>query len=160
MSKDRWIVDRSCFDDAVQMRPNPMGGRPVALTAATSQHGVHEPDMTCPCVVVLPLPARYRRRRTVEGNVVFSAANWWSVAASAFGFAQTVDPDVPRFGIKFPDDDFYRWWDGTSEEDRLAGPDASDYLRPWLERIYPDATAPIQIIDQRTPPSEQVTNRP
>lgn len=156
MGKDRWVVDRSCFEDAVQMRPNAMGrSRPVSLTTATSQHGVHQPDMSRACLLILPLPARYRRRRTAEGHVVFGGANWWSVAASAFGFAQTVDPDVPRFGIKLPDDDFYRWWDGTSEDDRLAGPDAGDYLRPWLERIYPDATAPIQIIDQRASRCEQ-----
>ena len=146
--RDRWVADPSCFEDPVLYRSTSM-----AAPAARSDRAAgapYVPDMSKPCVLVLPLPKRYPRLRTAQGHVVFDDGDWWSVVGSAFLFAKNLDPALPRFGIKYPRDPKYYWWDETSsEEDRLAGPDAVDFIRPWIERIYPDATGPIELIDQR-----------
>lgn len=146
--KDEWLVHPNRWAAApARPRPTSLG---TSIAPAMSG-GVHTPDMTRECILVLPLPERYRRRRTKDGLVVFGDSSWGLVVASAHGLAQSVDKDAPRFGIKYPWDEQYQWWDGAStDEDRRAGADAADYIRPWLERIFPDATGPMQIIDQRS----------
>ncbi|TWS21577.1 hypothetical protein FK529_03050 [Tsukamurella asaccharolytica] len=146
--RDRWVVDRSCFEGSVVMRPT--GPSKASRPAVTE---VHFPDMTSPCIVVLPLPVRYRRRRTVEGNVVFGADNWWSVLGSSFAFAKySGNANAQWFGIKFLKN-YYDWWDGvTTDFDRLESRDIATEIEAWLELTYPDATGPILAIDQRPEP--------
>ncbi|CAM3303880.1 hypothetical protein TSHO111613_16835 [Tsukamurella hominis] len=133
------------------MRPNSMGrSASIALTGATSEHGVDRPDMSEPCLAVLPLPQRYRRRRTADGNIVIEGDSWWEVVGTVLALAATVDPAAAEFGIKFPWEEHYRWWDGTTTaEDLLAGPAAAALITPWLEQIFPDATGSFELIDNR-----------
>ena len=146
-----WTVHPNRFEDATVIRSTSTPrAAPIAVTEATSESGVDRADMTDPCVVVLPLPKRYRRRRTAEGNIVIEGDTWWEAVGTLQALAATVDETAPSFGIKFPWEPLYRWWDGTTTaEDLLAGPDAAEWVKLWLEHIYPDATGPIQVIDQR-----------
>ena len=143
---DRWVAHPNRFETPAQPRPTSMSTAPPPPISG----GHHQPDMTRGCILILPLPERYRRRRTAEGNVVFSDRSWDRALASAHGLAQSLNPEAPWFGIKYPRATTFEWWDGTATtEDRLAGADAAEHIQPWLEHVFPDATGPMRIIDQR-----------
>lgn len=142
--KDPWIVHPNRFEVTSTPRPDITDDAPFVPA------GTERPDMNLPCVIVLPLPTRYARRRVATGEVVFAEDSWREIAGPALLLARSVDPDVPRFGIKLPGEAQWQWWDGTATDDHILERDnAAEYLQPWLERIYPDATAPIKVIDQR-----------
>ena len=70
------------------------------------------------------------------------------VVGAARTFAREhVDPDVPPpFGFKR--NGRWLWWDNTTtEESILDGADAIDYLREYLDRLFPSMT--ITVTDQR-----------
>lgn len=143
--KDPWIVHPNRFAEPV-IRPSVAAG----VEPAPPITEIDYPDMTSACIVVLPLPARYRRRRNVDGHVVFDEDDWASVLGSSCLLARyagniPVQPFRINFGGRH-----YDWWDGiTTDFDRLENPDIAEEIKVWLELIYPDATGPIQVIDQR-----------
>ena len=83
-----------------------------------------------------------------------SAPNACSIVTSTFANEPIVvstpisfDPDVPPpFGFKR--NGRWLWWDNTTtEESILDGADAIDYLREYLDRLFPSMT--ITVTDQR-----------
>ncbi|WP_133298487.1 hypothetical protein [Tsukamurella pulmonis] len=144
--KDPWIVHPNRFAEPTILRPiGEASDEPPPLITE-----VDYPDMTSACIVVLPLTARYRRRRDVDGDVVFDDDNWASVLGSSSMLARfSGNTSVRPFRIRF-DKKHFDWWDDvTTDFDRLENPNIAEEIKAWLELTYPDATGPIRVIDQR-----------
>lgn len=103
---------------------------------------------TEPCLARVKLPRRLSGVADADGTVTFGGNDWWFVVGAARTFAREhVDPDVPPpFGFKR--NGRWLWWDNTTtEESILDGSDAIDYLREYLDRLFPNMT--ITVTDQR-----------
>jgi hypothetical protein len=83
-----------------------------------------------------------------DGSVTFGGPSWWLVVGPARIFARRhFGGDVPPpFGFK--DRGNWWWWDNTtSDTSILEGPEASDYVREYLDRLFPGL--PITLSDKR-----------
>lgn len=93
---------------------------------------------TSTCLARVKLPRSLSRLADPDGSVTFGGQDWWFVVGAARTFARShVDPDVPPpFG--FTRAGKWWWWDNTSsEESILEGPGAIDYVREYLEVLFP-----------------------
>lgn len=136
---DRWLMHRSRFVD-----PDPAAGTSfrVVARARTSRGG----EQVFACVARVPMPSRAGGRRDNTGRVDFDGDSWTDVTGSALMFVRRDNPQAPRFGVKYPGSKEYSWWDGTSSvENILAGDDAVEHVRAWLEHVFPDAAGPIEV---------------
>lgn len=73
-----------------------------------------------------------------DGTITFGGNDWWFVVGAARTFARThTNIDVPDpFGFKRKG--VWRWWDGsTSPDSRLEQPNGDQYVRQYLERLFP-----------------------
>jgi hypothetical protein len=102
-----------------------------------------------PCVARVPLPKIAGGRRDDEGRVDFDGDSWTEVTGSALMFARRSDLDALRFGVKYPGQNGFYWWDGSITDDNvLDRDDAVDYVHAWLEHLFPTATGRIEIFER------------
>ena len=97
-----------------------------------------------PCLARVKLPRSLSGVADADGTRTFGGNDWWFVVGAARTFARThVDPDVPRpFGFKRSGQ--WLWWDNTTtEESILDGPDAIEYVREYLGRLFPSFTVTL-----------------
>jgi hypothetical protein len=97
-----------------------------------------------PCVARVKLPRNMSDLADPDGTVTFGGNDWWFVVGAARTFARThVDPDVPPpFGFKRSGQ--WWWWDNTTtEESILDGPDAIEYVREYLGRLFPNFSVTV-----------------
>jgi hypothetical protein len=79
-----------------------------------------------------------------DGSIIFGGRDWWFVVGAARTFARThVTPDVPPpFGFKRSGQ--WSWWDNTTtEESILDRPDAIEYVREYLDRLFPSLSVTV-----------------
>ncbi|SKU94044.1 Uncharacterised protein [Mycobacteroides abscessus subsp. bolletii] len=131
---EQWIVNPN------RMEPGPnKPGRNGHFRSDPDSPRPAAPEEVCQVRIVLPktwtqVPA------DPDGSVTFGGSHWSLVVGAARAFARDyVDDDVlPPFG--YFDAGAWWWWDGTtSEESILEGPDAADYVREYLQLLYPGA---------------------
>ena len=73
-----------------------------------------------------------------DGTITFGGNDWWFVVGAARTFARThTSIDVPDpFGFKRKG--VWIWWDGsTSAASLLEQPNSDQYVRQYLERLFP-----------------------
>jgi hypothetical protein len=83
-----------------------------------------------------------------DGSITFGGLDWWFVVGAARTFARThVNPDVPPpFGFKRSGQ--WWWWDNTTtKESILDGPEAIEYVREYLDRLFPNFS--VTVTDSR-----------
>ena len=83
-----------------------------------------------------------------DGTRIFGGRDWWFVVGAARTFARThVNPDVPPpFGFKRSGQ--WWWWDNTTtKESILDGPEAIEYVREYLDRLFPNFS--VTVTDSR-----------
>lgn len=101
-----------------------------------------------PCLARVKLPRKMSDLGDPDGTLTFGGNDWWFVVGAARTFARThVDPDVPPpFGFKRSGQ--WLWWDNTTtEESILDGPDAIEYVREYLGRLFPSFS--VSVTDAR-----------
>lgn len=101
-----------------------------------------------PCLARVKLPHRLFDIADADGAVTFGGNDWWFVVGAARTFARThLAADVPApFGFKRGGQ--WRWWDNTTtSESILDGPDAIEYVRQYLDQLFPHAA--IAVTDRR-----------
>lgn len=138
---DRWTIHPSRFagPDLGAATPFRVVGR------ARAPRG----EQALACVARVPMPARAGGRRDDQGRLDFDGDSWTDVTGSALMFARRRNPDAPRFGAKWPGDKQYSWWNGTtSSENVLAGDDAAELVRAWLEHLFPAAVGRLEVFSR------------
>ncbi len=90
------------------------------------------------CLARVKLPRTLSHLADADGSVTFGGLDWWFVVGAARAFARShIDVEIPPpFGFK--DRGQWWWWDDTtSEESILDTPEAIDYVREYLNRLFP-----------------------
>jgi hypothetical protein len=90
------------------------------------------------CLARVKLPRKMSHLADADGSITFGGLDWWFVVAAARTFSRThIDPDAPPpFGFKRSGQ--WWWWDNTTtEESILDAPDAIEYVREYLDRLFP-----------------------
>lgn len=101
-----------------------------------------------PCLARVVLPHSLSAVADADGTITFGGNDWWFVVGAARTFARThVSADVPApFGFKRGGQ--WLWWDNTTTSASiLDGPDAIEYVRQYLDQLFPRAA--IAVTDQR-----------
>ncbi|MBS1694510.1 MAG: hypothetical protein JST91_20025 [Actinobacteria bacterium] len=104
-------------------------------------------DSTCLARVTLP----QRLSRLADdgtGTITFAGLDWYFVVGAARIFArERLGGQVPPpFG--FRRQGVWWWWDNTTTtESILETPEALDYVREYLEKVFP--RMPIELVDRR-----------
>ena len=96
----------------------------------------------------IKLAQQWSRFADADGTVTFTGDSWRFVIGVARIFIRSeVGADVPPpFG--YQDRGKWFWWDGTTtDESILDGPQAMDYVREYLELMFPGAS--IELSDER-----------
>ncbi len=100
------------------------------------------------CFAKVTLPRKLSGVAERDGTITFGGQDWWFVVGAARTFARThLNPDAPPpFGFKRGEQ--WWWWDNTtSDESILDGPDGIEYVREYLDRLFPACT--IVVSDTR-----------
>lgn len=95
----------------------------------------------------IALPPNLSHAADSDGSVTFAGHTWRFVVCMARTFAiKHLGADIPPFG--YTDRGRWYWWDNTTtEQSILEGPQAMDYVREYLEQMYPDTS--IELTDRR-----------
>lgn len=99
---------------------------------------------TSTCLARVELPHKLSHLADPDGSVTFGGKDWWFVVGAARTFARShITPDVIKpFG--FTRAGKWWWWDNTSsEESILEGPEAIDYVREYLDALFPKLTVTV-----------------
>ena len=102
------------------------------------------PPATESCLARVRLPRKMSHLADPDGTLTFGGHDWWFVVGAARTFARThVNPDVPPpFGFKRSGQ--WWWWDNTTtEESILDGPEAIEYVREYLDRLFPSFSVTV-----------------
>ena len=89
------------------------------------------------CLAKVKLPRKLSHLADPDGSITFGGLDWWFVVGAARIFARRhIGGDVPPpFGFK--DRGKWWWWNNTtSEESILDRPEAIDYVREYLDRLF------------------------
>ena len=100
------------------------------------------------CLAAVKLPRKMSTLADADGTITFGGTDWWFVVGAARTFARThLRPDVPApFGFKRSGQ--WLWWGNTTtEESILDGPDAIEYVREYLDQLFPDFS--VKLTDSR-----------
>lgn len=103
---------------------------------------------TSKCLVRVKLPRALSHLADADGSVTFGGLDWWFVVGAARAFSRShIDVEIPPpFGFK--DRGQWWWWDDTTtEESILDTPQAIDYVREYLDRLFPGLS--LTVIDAR-----------
>lgn len=140
MTSSEWIV----HPNRSELGPNRPGRnghyRPVRDTRPRL------PEETCEARITLP--RALSGLADPDGSVTFARPSWWFVVGAARTFARThISGDVlPPFGFK--DRGKWWWWDNTtSDQSILDGPEATGYVREYLEHLVPGVS--VSVSDKR-----------
>ncbi|MDD4866841.1 MAG: hypothetical protein PHQ28_06905 [Mycobacterium sp.] len=138
---DRWFIHPNRFGD-----PQRASATPFRVVGRAKERPA---DEQFACVARVPMAKRAGGRRDTKGRLDFDGDTWTEVAGSALMFARRRDPKAPRIGIKLPGRKHYSWWDGTTTaENLLVGEGAAQYVRVWLEHLFPGAAGRITVSGQ------------
>jgi hypothetical protein len=138
MTIDRWVIHPSRF-----MSSEPAVATPFRVIAPVRRR---RGEQVFTCVARVPMPVRAGGRRDKKGRLDFDGDSWSEVTGSALMFARRTNPQAPRIGAKYPRRKSYSWWDGsTSADNILAGDDAAEHVRCWLEHVFPTAAGRIEV---------------
>lgn len=101
------------------------------------------------CLARVTLPQRLSRLADDDtGRITFGGLDWYFVVGAARIFARDHlgGPVPPPFG--FRRQGVWWWWDNTTTtESILETPEALDYVREYLEKVFPRMR--IELVDQR-----------
>lgn len=99
------------------------------------------------CLAQVKLPPTLSHLADTDGAVTFGGYDWLFVVGAAHTFARLhTEVEVPPpFGCKYRGK--WYWWDNTTtDESILEAPNAMDYVRDYLELLFPEAS--IELTDK------------
>lgn len=93
---------------------------------------------TSPFLARVDLASHLSSFADADGTVTFGGNDWWFVVGAARTFARTHTDIVVPDPFGFRRNGIWRWWDGsTSANSRLEQPNGDQYVRRYLERLFP-----------------------
>lgn len=142
MPDDDWIVHPNRF----ALGPDRPGRNGHLRTVTRPRPAI----TTSTCVARVGLPERLAAAADEDGTVTFAGMNWWFVVGAARDFARDHLDDeqelLAPFGFRRRG--VWWWWDDTmSEVSILDTPDATEYVREYIEALFGSAT--VELTDRR-----------